>query len=122
MKIPLEVVWKKKNFKINLNQYRNTHHYMLNKVKQDFIEQNYNEMYNQERIEWTYKLEVVLYLKRKADIDNFWSVLIKFLLDALQRLGKVEEDNCDYFKWYNVEYWWKTKEEKSYAIVNIVKI
>ena len=103
---PLTIPTKsKKDFRLNLNIYRNAHHYTLNTAKI-----NYKE-YMKEQIE---KLPVfnkvsvnyILYPKtrHKQDISNILCIHDKFFMDALVEFGKLPSDNYDHVPMINYRW------------------
>lgn len=95
LQLPLRVpVSKKKDFILNLNQYRNTHFLVLNKAKAEFkslvtpLIKNLPEM---KRAFFVY----TVFPKTKAlsDVANYCSVVDKFFSDALVEAGKLPDDN-----------------------------
>lgn len=50
---------------------------------------------------------MILYYKRKVDIDNFDSVISKFTNDALVEMGCVSDDNVEIFVEKSCKVWWK---------------
>lgn len=96
VKIPLAVqVSSKKWWKLNLNEYRNTHHTVLNKAKTEFGERVgplLKEIPKLDRILIVYSLFTPD--KRRVDTSNVCSVVDKFFSDTLVHAGKLEDDNC----------------------------
>lgn len=101
---PLEVVYgaskktgKEYKFRLNLNQYRNTHYIILNKAKaayKDLMKIQIDRLpsLNQVRIEY----KVFPATKRIFDLSNVCTVVDKFLCDALVELGKLPDDNFNH--------------------------
>lgn len=95
---PLVVpVSSKRNFTLNMNQYRNTHFQVLNKAKKtykDIITRHVLALPLFNKV----KLEFVLYpaTHRKTDLDNVCAIHNKFFQDALVELGRIPEDNYEY--------------------------
>lgn len=95
---PLKVLMSKiKYFRLNLNQYRNTHYRLLNTCKI-----NYKEIMKKQ-ISKTKPFNKVLCLykvyfgsKRCYDVGNVCSIHEKFFEDALVELGKLPDDNTEY--------------------------
>ncbi len=85
---------KTKNFSLNLNVYRNAHHFTLNTSKIRYaktIESQIDKLPVFTKIELAY----VLYpkTKRLCDISNALCIHDKFFCDALVKAGKLEDDN-----------------------------
>lgn len=103
---PLTITTKsKKDFRLNLNIYRNAHHYTLNQAKI-----NYKEIMK-EQIKRLPEFEVVrvgyrLYpkTKHKQDISNILCIHDKFFMDALVEFEKLPSDNYDHCP--RVNYLW----------------
>lgn len=87
----------KKNFSLNLNQYRNAHHFTLNNSKKIFKEM-IEEQVTRLPVFQAVSLEYVLYVgsKRELDISNVCCVVDKYFSDALVELGKLPDDNYKY--------------------------
>lgn len=85
----------KTTFPLNLNIYRNAHHYKLNLAKQNYSKLMSYEVNKLPKFE-TLTLKYILYLssKRKVDLMNICSVVDKFFCDVLQKEGIIEDDNC----------------------------
>ena len=84
----------RKKWSINLNNYRNSHFQVLNKAKKAFSD----EMYSQikllpimEVIEITY--ELFRKNERRCDIRNICTIVDKFLMDAIVKMGKLPDDD-----------------------------
>lgn len=92
----------KKNKKIylNLNTYRNLKHFENNdskkQYKKDMLEQIENCPVFDKPVEITFKL--IKNSRRKTDKHNFYSVIAKYLFDALTESGKWIDDNDDFIK------------------------
>lgn len=93
--LPLRVpVSKKKDFILNLNQYRNTHFLALNKAKAVFKEQVtplLKDLPELKRVFIVY--EVFPKTKALSDVANYCSIVDKFFSDALVEAGKLPDDN-----------------------------
>lgn len=99
LSLPLKLALNNKTFYLNLNVYRNTHFYLLNKAKHQFKEEIASQLkdlpkFNQ--IELTY----IIYpaTKRLFDLANVGSIVDKFFCDALVELGHLPDDNYTYLK------------------------
>lgn len=82
---------------LNLNTYRNAHHYTLNAAKVNykaFISGQISKLptFNKIRLIYT----VFAQSKRKSDVGNMCTVVDKFFSDALVELGKLPDDNYEY--------------------------
>lgn len=100
IKLPLRVPLGKKKikyFSLNMNQYRNTHFYMLNDAKIVFKEMIAPFLGSVPYITEPCKLIYVLYPKTDhlQDVGNICSIADKFFCDAMTELGKWEDDNYE---------------------------
>ena len=94
--LPVKVTTKSKTYRLNLNWYRNCHHYILNNAKKRYTEivmQSIGGKYDFEPL----KAVSVTFMytpsnNREFDLDNVDSVVRKFTLDALQKAGVIEDD------------------------------
>lgn len=100
---PLEVIYGTKKdgteqkFRLNLNQYRNTHYIILNKAKiayKELMKEQINRLPELSNISLHYT--VYTKTKREFDLSNVCSVVDKFFCDALVELGKLPDDNIKY--------------------------
>ena len=89
-------VWatKKKKFHFNLNVYRNSHFFTMNKAKADTKAVLKNQIlalpkFNKVRLTFTLFPKT----KRLCDLDNIHSIICKFFQDALVEYEKIPEDN-----------------------------
>lgn len=84
----------KKVFALNLNVYRNTNHWDLNKAKKAYKELMCEPILKLPIFN-KITLTLVMYPKTRAkfDVGNVGSVVEKFFLDALTEFGKLEDDN-----------------------------
>jgi hypothetical protein len=88
---------KKKNFSLNLNVYRNAHHFTLAKAKKvykEMMSESIAKLPTFNRI----SLRLVMYPKtqRLFDLGNVGSITEKFFLDALVEFEKLPDDNYKY--------------------------
>lgn len=87
----------RRQFILNLNQYRNTHYRTLNTCKINY------KSYMAPQITGSCKFKKVVCIytvwkdsKRAFDLGNVCSVHEKFFEDALVELGKLEDDNVKF--------------------------
>ncbi len=87
-----------KTFLVNLNWFRNAHHFIQNDVKQHFHELIAEKLdTNKSRIEGKYTLDISLYYKNtNCDASNIIAMSEKYVLDALQGLNVVKQDSVRY--------------------------
>lgn len=84
-------------FTLNLNTYRNTQAFVLNKVKQLYTDIMLKELeslpvFNKVRITYT----VYTGSSHKSDVMNWTSVVDKFFQDTMVKAGKLTDDNYQY--------------------------
>ena len=96
--VPLKVKQSKnKFFTLNLNNYRNAHHRVLNTVKRNFTDIILSmelPRVKYERVRVWYRIYPPT--KRKYDLMNVVSVVDKFLMDAITKRGIIPDDNIDH--------------------------
>jgi len=93
--LPLSIaVSKKKEFILNLNNYRNAHYQTLNKAKINY------KLAVEDQIKLLPKYDKVLIRyflypgsRRLTDVANVCCIHDKFLCDAIVEYGKLEDDN-----------------------------
>lgn len=93
--LPIKVpVSKKRDFTLNLNQYRNTHFQVLNKAKVSFEEVVGPLLKGVPRLGGC-ELSYVLFVptRQLCDVANICSIVDKFFSDTLVSKGKLEDDN-----------------------------
>lgn len=96
---------KEKNFYVNLNIYRNAHHFTLNSAKVTFketIQDQLDLLPFLNKIKLHYR--VFAPSKRKIDTMNVGSIADKFFCDALVEAGKLTDDNYDYILYNGFEF------------------
>lgn len=87
-----------KTFLVGMNWYRNAHYHISNKVKKERHELVCSQIGPSpaEKIE-KYKLHITLYYKNSnCDGSNISSLVEKYVLDAIQEHGVVENDNVKF--------------------------
>lgn len=94
LSIPLS---KKKSFTLNLNTYRNAHHFILNTAKIKYKEIVLSQIQQLPK----FKKVSLIYTfypnsKRHYDVANVCSIVDKFFCDALVELGHLPDDNYEY--------------------------
>lgn len=86
-----------KRILVGMNWYRNAHYIMQNKVKN-----HYHVLIKEQLTDAKFKkplLTYVLYYKNAScDMMNIISCCDKFLMDALQNNGVIENDNVKYYR------------------------
>jgi len=84
---------------IGMNWYRNAHFHEESPVKK-YYTQLIISMLKRPRIKLSGKIKVkysLYYKNAKSDLMNVVSVLDKYLMDALQEAGIIENDNVEYY-------------------------
>ena len=84
-------------FTLNLNTYRNTQAFVLNKAKQLYTDTMLKEIeplpvFNKIRLTYT----VYTGSSHKSDVMNWASVVDKFFQDTMVKAGKLVDDNYQY--------------------------
>jgi hypothetical protein len=87
----------KKDFSINLNEYRNSHYQILNKAKINYkavMHQQIMKLPKMDKI----KIHYTIYpeTKRLCDIGNIVSITKKFFEDALVEFKRIPDDNYNH--------------------------
>ena len=84
---------------INLNQYRNWHYQVNNKVKHLYCEHAYHQLYNL-KFDFKISLTFMLYKEKnyKQDRANALSIHEKFFCDAMVYAGCIEDDNDNFIE------------------------
>lgn len=98
LQLPLREKVNKRDYEaINLNIYRNQHHYKRNNQKKAFHERMKNPLAKLPRLGkiWLH-YEIYPKTRRRLDTMNPGSVIDKFFSDALVECGVLEDDNFDF--------------------------
>lgn len=101
LSIPLSVMIPRKTredkeVKLNLNIYRNAHHYTLNQAKielKSHVEQNICAKTEIGAGPWEFTYTIFPATGRAFDLGNVGSIVQKFTDDALVELGIIKDDN-----------------------------
>jgi hypothetical protein len=96
IEVPLAVpISTHKQFSLNLNQYRNAHHHVLNKAKTVFHDIAKLKLKAVPKKIGQIHLSYTIFPKTRAklDISNVCSIVDKFFSDALTSCGIIEDDN-----------------------------
>ena len=92
---PLYVhVSRKTKFILNINNYRNLNHFLLNKAKKEYKNAMLSQLdmlprYNKIKVYYTLYPQT----KRLTDISNVCSIHSKYFLDALVETGHIQDDD-----------------------------
>lgn len=107
LRVPTSVgLSSRKEWILNLNNYRNAHYMILNKAKVNFKNLVSLDIHKLPKFSTIDTIEYTLYrdTKRHCDIANICSIVDKFFCDALVEFGKLPDDNFNYLR--NVSYRW----------------
>ena len=101
--IPLRLNKNKSTFQsMNLNQFRNNHHHLNNKMKRQFdgIFRNLCGAIDDECPQPPLELTYTIFRKdkRRSDLGNICSIIDKFVSDSLVHCGFISDDNTDIIK------------------------
>lgn len=120
--LPLEVNIGKKNFILNMNNYRNAHYQKLNNAKKNYTDIVLN-LLPKVKAKKPVCLIYTLYpkTKRRIDLANPLSIIDKFTSDAIVQAGILQDDNTDHikevvFKYGNVD---KTNPRAELTVMEI---
>ena len=120
---PLRVsVSKKKMFTLNTNNYRNSHHMVLNKSKQEYK----REMSSQIAVLGYFKkihihYELFTSTHRRCDLDNVISIHKKYFQDALVELKHIADDDITHIV-SNSESYGGYKKNAGYVEITITEV
>lgn len=112
IELPIYHNVKGENKLIGMNWYRNVHYHIETPVKR-YYHQLIISMLKRPRIKLKGKIKVKysLYYKNVAsDLMNIVSVLDKYLMDALQEAGIIENDNVEHYTNNEIEVIGKDEE------------
>lgn len=86
-------------FYVNLNEYRNAHHFILNKAKILFKEAIWDQVLKSPSFEYV-DLEYVLFpgSNREMDTNNICSIADKFFCDTFVEAKKITDDNFKFVR------------------------
>lgn len=97
--LPLLVyVSKNTTFKLNLNDYRNTHYQKLNNAKIAFVDVTKRDVLHLPKMQAA-EIHYKLFLKgggKKGDVANFCCIADKFFCDALVEANRLPEDHYEH--------------------------
>ena len=110
--VPLSVPVGKKNFILNLNNFRGTHYHILNNAKRNYKPLVLSVL---PRIKFTDPVEMIYTYyhgsKRKIDLSNACSIIDKFVCDVLVEKGVLTDDNTEHLR--RVTYIWGGVDKKN---------
>lgn len=90
------MVSSRKKFILNINNYRNTDKYTLNRAKKAYHDIVYYDVMKLPVFKKA-RGTMTLFPSRLCDVDNVLSIHSKFLLDVLPKCGKLKDDNYKYY-------------------------
>ena len=106
--IPIYIHLGKKKYFLNLNQYRNWHYQVNNKLKVLFkdILYNYNPLISTQKHDNEVSINYVYYApdKRNRDLMNVIAVVDKYFQDSLVVSGVIKDDNTSIIKKIKIKY------------------
>jgi Holliday junction resolvase RusA-like endonuclease len=97
LNVPLRVMVDKKWFACSMNNYRNTHHHILNQAKIEFQKQVQQQIFALPQMD-----KIIIHYefwyqdKRVHDLNNSMAVISKFFEDSLTGAGIIKDDNYLY--------------------------
>ena len=112
----------KKDFILNLNNYRNTHYRSLNTTKINYkkaIEPQVKELPNYTRIKVHYTIYPASH--RRTDLGNVVSVHKKYFEDSLVEFGKIEDDDYNHII-FNSESFGEVDKENPRVEIRITEV
>lgn len=87
-----------RTFILNLNHYRNTHHFILNTAKQLYKEHMAQQIAALPQLtKVAIRYVVNPKSKQSLDVSNVCSICDKFFMDALVESGKLPDDNYHHY-------------------------
>ena len=90
-------ITRNKKFTFNLNQYRNTHYFALNKAKRIFTQYVF-DLNIQEKFTSPVQIKYDVWCRNNADMMNIGSVVDKCFQDAITVCGIIPDDNVKYVR------------------------
>lgn len=97
--LPLEVYYtRNKKLRLNLNQYRNAHFFILNGAKRAYDNLVGYGVKKFKPIDSRVLISYSFFPKRKSDVANFCCIQDKFFCDVLVLNGIILDDNCEIVK------------------------
>jgi len=112
----------KKDFILNLNNYRNTHFRSLNTTKINYkkaVESQIKELPNYTKIVVHYTIFPASH--RRTDLGNVVSVHKKYFEDALVEFGKIEDDDYNHII-FNSESFGEVDKENPRVEIRITPV
>jgi len=122
LKVPYFMTLRNKRHSLNLNQYRNAHYQLTNKLKREFkdiITDDVLDLPVMSKVKIHYK--IFYENKRLFDLDNIASVVSKFTQDALVELGRLPDDNYQHIQQITATFGGVSKND-AYVEVRIKEI
>ena len=97
--IPLHLILERKTkadrkMGLNLNVYRNAHYYTLNTLKKKFYERFKEQIQESPLGPGPFSLQYSFFPSHtNCDLNNFISIIDKFMSDVLVKVGLIKDDN-----------------------------
>ena len=105
-----------KRISLNLNWYRNAHHFTLNNTKQAYYPIS-GERFKADKI--AVKFILVWNSKRRTDRNNWTGIADKYFLDWLVVNGCIPDDDLDHYVSTTYRHVIDTAEKESYIIAEV---
>lgn len=97
---------KLRTYYLNLNNYRNWHYQVNNKLKSTFKELMHSQLKDIEPIKEIPSITYTVFFgsRRRADVMNVGAVIDKFLCDALQEYNIIPDDDKEFLHTFIFKY------------------
>ncbi len=102
---PLYIQIGSKKHYLTLNNYRNWHYQLSNKLKKEFKKLMFPQLHNKQ-FNGVLHIKYTLFRgdKKRVDLDNMLAVQSKFFQDTLTELNCIEEDNIEVIRKVSFEF------------------
>ena len=125
LSVPLAIpVSKKRQFRLNLNNYRNAHHMTLSKSKVEYAKAIAPLLKDCPKMPLGCSLTYTLFppTQRVIDISNVCSIVDKYLSDTLTEQGIIPDDNYHFITEINYRFGGIDKENPRVEVIIVPKI
>lgn len=97
---------KLRTYYLNLNNYRNWHYQVSNKLKVMFKGLMHSQLKDIKPVKEVHSITYTIFFgsKRRADLMNIGTVVDKFLCDALQEYNIIPDDDKEFLHTFIFEY------------------
>lgn len=121
VKSPVDVIIWKKKYAINLNQYRNWHYMISNKIKHEYCANLITPEIKSDELRYPLTIEYQPYWnsRRRKDKWNVLSIVQKFFLDTLVVKWIIPDDNDQYIGDEIMKAPIYTDESESYVMIRM---